>query len=368
MVQKTVWTHGSCVRHMVLNYLMIMVIILVACSPQTKEVEEKEQPAKVKGGETNKIAEVTVMELQPTVFSHEIVSNGRLAAKEKVDVNFQTPGLISAIYVKNGQHVSKGQKIASLDSYKLQNQLAKDRNAVESARLEMQDVIIGQGYDPQHPEKVPQDVMDLARLRSGLKQAELAVAATQREIEDATLVAPISGTIANLTTKTHNMSSASEPLCRIINEASMDVEFSVLESELPMIKQGDAVSVIPFSAGESRQGKVTEMNPMVDENGMVKIWASVAGGNGLIDGMNVRVSVKRAVEKALVVPKSAVVLRSGRPVVFTLVGNKAIWNYVTPGLENLNEYTITEGLESGMTVIISGNINLAHEAPVKVIK
>ncbi len=351
------------------RYIPIITILILAISCRNGDADHDKDTvadkAVISEASDNKEEEVTVMELQPTVFSHEIVSNGRLAAKKKVDVNFQSLGLISAIYVKNGQHVGKGQKIASLDSYKLQNQLAKDRNAVESARLEMQDVIIGQGYDPQHPERVPQDVMDLARLRSGLEQAELAVAATQREIEDATLVAPISGTIANLTTKTHNMSSTSEPLCRIINEGNMDVEFSVLESELPMIKPGDAVSVTPFSGGVSRQGKVTEINPMVDENGMVKVWASVAGGNGLIDGMNVRVSVKRAVEKALVVPKSAVVLRSGRPVVFTLEGDKAMWNYVTTGLENLNEYTITEGLAPGMSVITTGNMNLAHEAPVK---
>lgn len=351
------------------RHILIMAMLIAVASCRTGDTDKDKKAASDKAVVSelsdNKIAEVTVMELQPTIFSHEIVSNGHLAAKEKVDVNFQTPGLISAIYVKNGQQVAKGQKIAALDSYKLQNQLAKDCNAVESALLEMQDVIIGQGYDPQHPEKVPQDVMDLARLRSGLRQAELAVAATQREIEDATLVAPISGTIANLTTKTHNMSSTTEPICRIINEGNMDVEFSVLESELPMIKQGDAVSVIPFSVGGSRQGKVTEINPMVDENGMVKVWASVTGGDGLIDGMNVRVSVKRAVEKALVVPKSAVVLRSGRPVVFTLDGDKAIWNYVTPGLENLNEYTITEGLSPGDSVIVTGNINLAHEAPVK---
>lgn len=349
--------------------ILSLICMLSSCTVKSgKDSDGEDISSRAIDSVTNKIAEVTVVELQPTVFSHEIVSNGHLAAREKVDVNFQTSGLISAIYVKNGQHVAKGQKIASLDSYKLQNQLAKDRNAVESARLEMQDVIIGQGYDPQHPEKVPQDVTDLARLRSGLKQAELAVAATQREIDDATLVAPISGTIANLTTKAHNMSSTSEPLCRIINEGNMEVEFSVLESELPMIKTGDAVSVTPFSGGESRQGKVTEINPMVDENGMVKVWASVAGGNGLIDGMNVRVSVKRAVEKALVVPKSAVVLRSGRPVVFTLNGDKAMWNYVTTGLENLGEYTITDGLNPGQIVIISGNLNLAHESPVKLKK
>lgn len=350
-----------------MKYLpVILSLFLVACSSK-----ESEKPQSVNSTDsiqvTDKIAEVTVMELQPTVFSHEIVSNGHVTAREKVDVSFQSSGIISAIYVRNGQRVSKGQKLATLDTYKLENQLEKDRNAVASATLEMQDVLIGQGYDPAHPEKVPAEVMDLARLRSGLRQAELQLASTRREIQDATLTAPCSGIIANLSTSAHNMASPSQPLCRIINDRGMEVEFTVLESELPMVRPGDIVTVTPFSTTDSHQGRVTEINPMVDENGMVKVWTTVDGGGGLIDGMNARVSVRRAVEKALVIPKSAVVLRSGRQVVFTIDGNKAMWNYVTTGLENLNQYTVTDGLQPGMKVITSGNINLAHEAPVKVI-
>ncbi|MDD4032931.1 MAG: hypothetical protein PHS48_06780 [Bacteroidales bacterium] len=49
---------------------------------------------------------------------------------------------------------------------------------------------------------------------------------------------------------------------------------------------------------------------------------------------------------------------------FTLVDGKAFWNYVTTGLENATEYTIEEGLKPGDQVIVSGNINLAHESPV----
>ena len=37
-------------------------------------------------------------------------------------------------------------------------------------------------------------------------------------------------------------------------------------------------------------------------------------------------------------------------------------------VENMEEYTITDGLEEGMEVITTGNVNLAHEAPVRVIK
>ncbi|MDE6339087.1 MAG: efflux RND transporter periplasmic adaptor subunit [Muribaculaceae bacterium] len=346
-------------------------LLAVSCNKDTAKTGLKNQDnAKITTDSiTDKIAEVTVMELKPSVFHHEIVSNGKLSAREKVDLNFQTPGLILNVYVRNGQRVSKGQKIASLDPYKLTNQLAKDRNAVASAKLELQDVLIGQGYDPDALDKVPDEVMRLARLRSGLEQAEISLAATERELKETVLTAPVSGIIANLSANPHNMSSSATPLCSIINDAAMGVAFSVLETELPMVKPGDAVSVTPFSGGDSKKGRITEINPMVDDNGMVKVWAAVDGGGGLIDGMNVRVTIRRDLGNALVIPKSALVLRSGREVVFTLSDDKtkAQWNYVTTGLENLGEYTITDGLEPDVTVITSGNINLAHESPVKVI-
>lgn len=346
---------------------LLIPVFISACGSGNDVQHHDNQKNAMNGSDSTKIAEVTVMQLQPTVFNHEIVSNGHVTAGEKVDVYFLSQGIIESIAVSNGQRVTKGERIASLDTYKLVNQLDKDRNTLATATLEMQDVLIGQGYDPSAPDRIPEETLELARLRSGQRQAELQLEATKRELQEATLTAPISGVVANLTAKPHNSASISEPLCRIINDRGMDVEFSVIESELPMVKPGDKIAVTPFSSTQSYTGHVTEINPAVDENGMVRIWASIDGGKGLIDGMNVRVNVKRAVEKALVIPKSAVVLRSGRQVVFTLDGSRALWNYVTTGLENLNEYTVVDGLTPGMTVITSGNVNLAHEAPVKVI-
>jgi len=80
------------------------------------------------------------------------------------------------------------------------------------------------------------------------------------------------------------------------------------------------------------------------------------------------VSIFQLLGKQWVVPKSAVVLRTGRQVLFTLENGKAIWHYVQTGLENAGNYTITgETLKEGDQVIVSGNINLAHESPVTVI-
>ena len=61
--------------------------------------------------------------------------------------------------------------------------------------------------------------------------------------------------------------------------------------------------------------------------------------------MNVRVSVQRSLGKQLVVPKTAVVLRSGKQVVFTLVDGHAYWNYVRTGLENADSYTLFGRIE-----------------------
>lgn len=149
----------------------------------------------------------------------------------------------------------------------------------------------------------------------------------------------------------------------------MEVDFTVLESELPLIKSGDKVIVTPYSdAGSRQEGRITQINPLVDDKGMVKVKATVNGKGRLFSGMNVRVNVHRSLGGQLVIPKSAVVLRSGKQVVFTLKDGKAQWNYVQTGLENAESYSMADdALKEGDTVIVTGNVNLAHEAPVKVV-
>jgi RND family efflux transporter MFP subunit len=155
----------------------------------------------------------------------------------------------------------------------------------------------------------------------------------------------------------------------VIDTRSLEASFTVLEGEAPLIRTGDRVEVTPFSLPDAKtEGRISEINPTVDEHGMVRVKASIANREKrLFEGMNVRIHVQRMLGRQLVVPKEAVVLRSGKPVVFTLVGGKAYWNYVQTGLENAGSFTITEGLKEGDVVITSGNINLAHESAVSVL-
>ena len=348
------------------HWVWLLVLgMLVACTEKVENTEKE-------GVETvlpSQVNEVTVMKLEKKDFNHELVSNGKLVAKEYADLYFRSAELVGQVYVKNGTRVRKGQKLAELNLFKLNNNLKQTQNALAQASLEMQDVLIGQGYASDKPEVVPADVMELAKVKSGYEQAKAQYELAQHEVEQATLVAPFDGIVANLFDKAHSLANTGEPFCRVISTANMEVDFTVLESELPLIGVGDKVEVTPYaSAVGARTGCISEINPLVDENGMVRVKAKVDGSEKLFDGMNVRISVKRSLGQQLVVPKTAVVLRSGKQVVFTHQNGVALWNYVQTALENMTEYTLVEGLTEGAEVIVSGNVNLAHEAPVKVME
>ena len=348
------------------HWVWLLVLgMLVACTEKVENTEKE-------GVETvlpSQVNEVTVMKLEKKDFNHELVSNGKLVAKEYADLYFRSAELVGQVYVKNGTRVRKGQKLAELNLFKLNNNLKQTQNALAQASLEMQDVLIGQGYASDKPEVVPADVMELAKVKSGYEQAKAQYELAQHEVEQATLVAPFDGIVANLFDKAHSLANTGEPFCRVISTANMEVDFTVLESELPLIGVGDKVEVTPYaSAVGARTGCISEINPLVDENGMVRVKAKVDGSEKLFDGMNVRISVKRSLGQQLVVPKTAVVLRSGKQVVFTHQNGVALWNYVQTALKNMTEYTLVEGLTEGAEVIVSGNVNLAHEAPVKVME
>ena len=344
--------------------IWLMASLCAACSNADKSDDtSKEGVSALAQAEPN---EVTTITLKRQAFEHELVSNGKVEAMQLTDVHFETEDIVESVEVKNGDHVAQGQVIAQLDKFKLHNAVEQAQNAFEQAKLDLQDVLIGQGYGNKSEAEIPADIMLLAKTRSGYSQSQAAYELALSNEANATLKAPFAGTIANLEVKRFNRVSPSDAVCTIIGSQGMEATFHVLENELPLVHRGDKVVIAPYAdVSAIHEGTVTEINPMVDANGMVQVKAQVRGSDRLFSGMNIKVSVRRQMPGQLVVPKSAVVLRQGRQVVFTLQGDQAIWNYVQTGLENADTYTILEGLKEGDEIIVTGNVNLAHEAKVK---
>lgn len=361
-------------HHISLFFITALAATLISCGSGTHSDDESRLPNGTAADnaatpqDAVRPAEVTIMQLARDDFNHEIISNGKLTAAEAVDLYFRSAEIIDAIPVRNGQRVTRGQTLARLDQSRLRNSQIQLRNALAQADLTLKDILIGQGYNPDDTTSIPDEVMTLARTKSGIESARASLRSAQLDLEAATLTAPVPGVVANIEMKKFNQASPSEPFCRIINDASMEVEFPVMESELPLVKPGNKILISTYSSTEQIPGTITAVNPVVEKNGMIKVWGRADRTSaGFIDGMNVRVRIRKTIPDQIVVPKSAVVLRSDRQVVFSYDGNgRAQWNYVTTGFENLDQYTITEGLTPGMEIITSGNVNLAHESPVTV--
>ena len=345
-------------------FYLFLCLFLLSCSSK----KDKNNEGNVQTVLPDEVSEVRAMRLELSDFYLELIANGVVSAQNKADLRFQLSENIAAIYVKNGDRIVKGQKIAMLDQFKLQNALTQAKDNLERAKLDLQDVLIGQGYSLSDTAKIPTDVMRLAKVKSSYDNSANQYAFAAYNLKNSTLYAPFDGIVANLFSKVYNLPDGSKPFCTIIDNLHPEVDFKVLENELPYLRVGNKVRVSPFSANDYIcDGQITEINPSVDANGMVIVKASINNPkNQLYDGMNVKIQLQRSLGRQLVIPKEALVLRTNRKVVFTLKNEHAQWVYVQTGLENSTGYVVTEGLNAGDSVIYEGNINLADQTPVKI--
>jgi len=281
-----------------IHIFIFMALLIAACGGGNQEAESDTQSKgaveKVKGPErivSNPAQSDTLKPLQNSIPG--IVGHGKVKAKRYADISFQMQLPIKGVYVRNGMQVRKGQKIAELDAYQLNNAVSQAQKSLEQTRLEMQDVIISQGYDPQKMNKVPDRVKQLAEVKSGYKLKVTQLEAAQHDLTKAVIIAPFDGVVANVKTGAYSLAQPGEAICRIIDNKEMKVEFKVMEQDLKKVKNGTRVTAVPFYDNSlTYEGQVYSINPIVDEQGAVTVKAVIQGGAGLYDGMNVNITVE----------------------------------------------------------------------------
>ena len=319
-----------------------------------------------------KVNKVSVVPVERKTFHRELVSNGKARASRKASLDFRSPGVISEVFVENGQWVKAGSVLARQDAREQELSLESAKSSLDKAQLDYLDVLAGQGYSDSDSSSVPENVKAMARMRSGYDAALNGFHRAGLDLEGTELRAQFDGRVADIKIRRFDK-SGSAPYCTLLDDRIMDVEFMVLESEYQFVRKGLAVDVIPYSgSGETVPGEITVVNPSVDKNGQVAVRARVANTGALIDGMNVRVIVKRQVDNMLVVPKSAVLIRDNMEVLFKYSGGKASWTYVNVLMSNSSECAVEANqdrgaeLSAGDTVIVSGNLNLADGSQVSI--
>lgn len=354
----------------ILLILLFLLFFTAGCGKQKKEKETSEgEQARIE--QKDEKTEVKVRKAQQDLFEMELVSNGKVEARQKATLNFLVADIIDSVYFTNGSRVRKGDPIVLINGYKAGEQFREAQLNLEKMKLELRNRLMSEGInDLRDTGSIPPQRLHTIMLQCGYTSAENAFAKAKTEYQNIRTCAPFDGVIADLEAKPYNPSSAYKSLCTLINDSKMEVVFNVLETEISYIHPGMEVELTPYASNKTTlHGKVIEVNPRIDENGMVKIKAMTDNEKHLlVDGMNVNIILKRRIEDKLIVPKTAVLPRQGKKVVFVHENGKAIWKYVTTGVENSSEISIESGLNEGDEVIYENNLGLSHESEVEVVE
>lgn len=342
--------------------LLTLFALLAACS----EKKQKQTPYSRMDSFKDQNIVVTSLAKQGT-FYREFESNGKLEAVQRATLNYELDENIRSVNVKNGQHVSKGQTLSELDNTQKMHSYEKSLRALKRSKLSLEDALINMGYQLSDSASIPENMMKIALVRSGYLDTEGEKRMAAILLSKTKITAPFDGVVANLQAKAYNKSGQYKEFCTLIDNRKFEVEFPVLENEAFKLSEGMKVAVIPYAFDhDTINGFLSAINPLVSETGMVLAKAVVENKSGrLNDGMNVKVIVREAIPNKIIIPKSAVTLRQERKVVFVCKNDTARWRYVNVEEENTQFCTIKgEAIKPGEEVVIDGNFNLSHLAPV----
>ncbi len=288
----------------------------------------------------------------------ECPSFGTVTYAEPKAVELEEGGEITALYVENGNHVSKGSVVARLRSEALEKEL---KNA-ESAYRDRVDAL-----------KDAQDNYDNAvasrdNQLDGVETAQAELDNAIKSAEDYVITSPVTGVILEKHYKAGDTygNDDNKKLMVVADMSKMVFSMNVDELDISNIQLGQTVNVTADALpGEMIQGTITTASKIGNaENGVTgyPIQITIDEPGNLMSGMNVTAEiVVGSVQDAVIAPASAIFLIDGAYYATIVTPGKNEGDPeteeqvpVTVGLHNDEFYEIIDGLKEGDILRDSG--------------
>ncbi len=368
--------HLACARHTVpcSVYTLLILCALLWCGC----ADSNSEPAAVTDAATlQATAPRQMVRVQPVrrgSFAVVRHATGLVRAARKVDIVAPRTGRILQLAVREGQRVRRGALIALIDTTELHFELRAARLKVEEAEYQKNDMLVMQGGKWGVDSSVSEAVRNNILIVSGLKQARETLHRLEHARQQCFVRAPFDGRIAEVQVTEGAIATSGKKLCVLLDASSYEAEFMLLEQEAVSVHPGMQVQVQPLALeAYNFRAHIHSINPVVNEEGLVRVRARIQensrAATSLMEGMQVSVGIAQMLPDQLIIPRTAVVQRSARPVVFTYdtQSERAQWHYITIAAQNSEEVAIAEGLQADQLVIVEGNLTLDHDALVEVV-
>jgi membrane fusion protein, multidrug efflux system len=268
--------------------------------------------------------------------------------------------------------------LAAIDSTDSQLSVADATARLASAQATYRETIL---FDDEIEDPEVRAERDrVARAKSGLDQAQVALQQALLQLARTKIRAPFGGRVASIEIVEGQEASVGALLMTVIDLDPIKVEVQVLESEVGYLAPGRNATIL-FSAfpDEVFSGTVETINPVVEQGTRTaRVTVRVPNPNGrILPGMYARVSIEaREFPDRLMVPRSAILERDRRNMLFVFEADGenglAKWRYVTTGLMNDSLVEIvdnpeTDTVQPGEIVLTDGHYTLIHDARVTLV-
>jgi len=196
--------------------------------------------------------------VEQTDFKHKIELQGAVETDQNILINSETPGVIRNIHVREGQRVSKGQTLITIDAEILNSNINELNTSLEMANymFDKQTKLNEQGLGTE---------IELEQAKSQKRSLESKLKTLQSQRGKSVVKAPFSGVIDEVFANLGEMASPQAPLIRLVNNKNIKITASVSENHLANVKMGTSVDVIfPNLNDTTITSKVTYIGNYID--------------------------------------------------------------------------------------------------------
>jgi membrane fusion protein, multidrug efflux system len=213
----------------------------------------KENPAEAKV----KTKDVAVTEVTAKKFDHYVQTQGHVESEENILVSAKSSGVVTAVYVKEGQQVSKGQALAQIDN-------AVTLSSIESMKSQLE--LAKSVYDRQKnlwDQKIGTEVQYL-QAKTNKETLERQIESLQEQNQMLRIKSPINGTVDEVTAKIGEAVSPGLPAFRVVNNSDLKLTANVSEAFVTNVKKGNKVVVTIPELKKDLESKVTFVGRTID--------------------------------------------------------------------------------------------------------
>lgn len=296
--------------------------------------------------------------------TEQVYADGSLAAGSTTPYYMPISGRIVALNVKDGERVTAGDVLLSVDTADLQQQLQVDQNDLKIMEINRQSEK-KTNYDQLKITKDrsgQSDIMDKEKSQEKLYELnvnnkKLDIASLQKQMDHSKLTAVQSGVVTDIAVKQNAYISQGAPVFSLLDAAHLKVKANLNQLDANKVKTGMEATITGDAFHDTFHGKVTFLSPIAAAGGSgqdpsvaVKVTLNNRSAE-LRPGYNAMLEIDLPGQSHPLAPLTALHSSGGKTYLFTVKQGTIAQVPVTTGKSNDTQIEIISGVKNGASII-----------------